>query len=463
VRDIVHPYLSSTYRKVHSRSASGISQPFFRHFASHSFRDWMITWTGDLLTQLQQSAGQADADALRIFDACRLVSRQHINTASFVIPHLVLAVLFLGHDASMTQLQSELKSVLSAQPPVPDTPVAASVRFFATHTVFSIIDHLSNWVRWARREVRAGTPAGAAAAAASSAAAGSTRRQGRVDRSLHDRHRHVERFLALIPDQQLAEAAVACQDYTRALRHLEAHLQPKQRTVGLDAADLDQLQQIYARLGPQIDGMDGVAMTRRAESSLDAQLLDHRAAGRWSQALSCYERALQLYPGDPRRHTGLLDCQLFLGHLETAITHATGMMSLQKDWTAALNQYRVEAACKLGDWDHLRVFLHDEPATPGGSVAGSGGFKMHVGHLVRTALDRDVPGFLKVHEHAVGETMSHVSTISNAAAYDGAYKHILQLHILRELHVGLLPLAEGRPGAVEQVRLVVFFNKKIFL
>ena len=83
-------------------------------------------------------------------------------------------------------------------------------------------------------------------------------------------------------------------------------------------------------------GMAGLSR-KRTFTTLQERILDHRASGEWTHALSCYEKAAQSRPDDLANHEGLLQCQMELGHLETVITHATGVIARHGAWEADLN------------------------------------------------------------------------------------------------------------------------------
>ena len=440
VRNIIHPYLDSKLERAPMRQNSGVPKPFFRQPRMCHFHDWIQCWTGDMILELEKHASsEADMQACSIFKACRLVFKQHIDTALFLTPHLVMALMFAGKQDVLHDILLEITAVLNS----PDAN--ASMRQLATHTVFSIVDHANQWFKCARRELIA-------------------KRGTAQDRVLiKDRYGLVHSFLKDIKDDELARAADACHDYARALLHFELHLQKKTQTEPLSSEDLDFLQKIYSRLGPDVDGMAGVSAIRKQDSSLDAQLLDHRTAGRWTQALSCYERALQTGSAQLEHHIGLLECQMNLGHLETTLTHATGILSRHPSWTE-VNRYRVEAAWKLCDWDSLDRYLAAAPApalplgplprngpapAPAGSLgadaavgAMSPDFHSCLGRMIQAAWHHQLDDLLRLHEQAVREAMVHVTTLSKAASYERAYGHILRLHMLHELKQGLVPLLQ---------------------
>jgi serine/threonine-protein kinase ATR len=119
----------------------------------------------------------------------------------------------------------------------------------------------------------------------------------------------VQRALDLIPAQLIAQRAIQCNEYARALFHLEQHAQnveqkksePEER-VRL----LEQLQDIYANID-EPDGLDGISAHLPA-LDLNQQILGHKKAGRWGAAQTWYEMQLVEEPDNSDVQLELLNC-----------------------------------------------------------------------------------------------------------------------------------------------------------
>lgn len=90
--------------------------------------------------------------------------------------------------------------------------------------------------------------------------------------------------------------------------------------------------------------MSGLAALRPSTST--AQLRrDCESAAKWSEALTCYEQALQAEPEAAELHVGLVNCLRGLGHLRSALTHVHGAMrTLPPDQAARLAAHGAHAA-----------------------------------------------------------------------------------------------------------------------
>lgn len=322
----------------------------------------------------------------------------------------------------------------------------------AAQTVFSVLDFFSHWARFTQRgNQRASTS--------------SHRRH--IDTDAAERLSFAESFLTAMPMDVIARAAYRCRDFPRALLNLETFIKatcpflnspngladaekgaPAQHAgntradgTGDAAVEADKarrehyllLQKIYNELG-DTDGMSGLA-SKRTHTSLPEKILDHRSSGEWTHALSCYEKAVQSNKQALAYQEGLLQCQMKLGHLETTITHATGIIaSSHNEWQAELNRYRVQSAWKLGDWESLDAFLR-VPSRPS--------FEISLGRSIQSAQHRHLSRFGDVVEATRADVLRNLSAGSTEfGSYERSYDYMLQLHMLRDLEHAMLPILQ---------------------
>ena len=147
---------------------------------------------------------------------------------------------------------------------------------------------------------------------------------------------------------------------------------------------------ILARFPSSSFSCTGIAALR-STSTVQEQMRDYESSGQWSEALTCYEQALQQKPDHLPFHIGLLDCLRNLGHLRTAITHvqgrnqtillrlllltsfcsieltvshSVGTLSRHPEFASVLSAYGVQAAWRLSQWDLInKEFLGSAEAT----------------------------------------------------------------------------------------------------
>lgn len=255
-----------------------------------------------------------------------------------------------------------------------------------TKLVFAIVDYLARWCSCQWKHL------------------GLSHRRKRRSHSrnhLPQDLQNVQAFLQRLPQDLLTMAAFDMKDYTRVLKYGELYFrkQKKYTTIanktdylveamkaGKPAASLSEsdshtIHDGAANKKPTINdinatvflcmqqshmalrNIDAVVGAARQAPSVQSVILGHRAAGRWSEALACYEQGLQTAElrGGSRLfyHCGLIECQLRLGLLDSAFHSATRLAieaDLSEDMSTAAQNYWIEAAWKLGKWDSIDQF-----------------------------------------------------------------------------------------------------------
>jgi serine/threonine-protein kinase ATR len=119
----------------------------------------------------------------------------------------------------------------------------------------------------------------------------------------------VTSFLKLIPAEIIAQRAVECKSYSRALFYWEQHIRNiREQTKDSDAINnlLGRLQDIYTQID-EPDGIEGLSAHLHV-LDIDQQILGHQKAGRWTTAQSWYEIKLTEDPDNVDVQVNLLSC-----------------------------------------------------------------------------------------------------------------------------------------------------------
>lgn len=221
-------------------------------------------------------------------------------------------------------------------------------------------------------------------------------------------------FLDSIPKKTLALAAYHCKAFTRALKYMELYLreekekyritiekreammhQPKRGRAthtsaaaaaaslsadqsgssdqlittgvgaGLLTSDLDSCQNMYAAL-EEPDGMRGLASLRQ-KASVQSEIKDLESLGKWGEALTSYEKCLQIYPAQTHLHTGMLECYRNLGQWRAGLSYSQGLLSdlsLPQDDQRQVAMFGVQYAWRLRDWNTVQQLLSDNQHAP---------------------------------------------------------------------------------------------------
>jgi len=167
--------------------------------------------------------------------------------------------------------------------------------------VFAVLDYMSRWVQEKKR-VLAQTRVIAA-------------KHGQPPNELEDAKDEaqvtsVEKVMSSIPANIIAQRAIECGSYARALFHWEHFIReqsntPKRSNVDRDAM-FERLQTIYSQID-EPDGLDGISAQINILTP-EQQAFQHRRAGRWTAAQSWYDIELMQKPDDTELQLGLLSC-----------------------------------------------------------------------------------------------------------------------------------------------------------
>jgi serine/threonine-protein kinase ATR len=124
----------------------------------------------------------------------------------------------------------------------------------------------------------------------------------------------IERLLAAIPRDLLAEAAFNCKAYARAFLHYEHYVREQRNRL-----NEEKMRSLYHRLqhmytfADEPDIVDGIS-TMFTQKSVEQQIFEHETAGRWTAAQTCYELVIEQKPL-LKTHIGYINTLRQLGRL----------------------------------------------------------------------------------------------------------------------------------------------------
>lgn len=121
----------------------------------------------------------------------------------------------------------------------------------------------------------------------------------------------VESVISSIPADIIAQRAMECGSYARALFHWESYIRDQsQKRNNKNAKEHDamfqRLHSIYSQID-EPDGLDGISAHLNILSP-EQEAFQHQRAGRWSAAQSWYELELIKSPSNTSRQVDLLSC-----------------------------------------------------------------------------------------------------------------------------------------------------------
>ena len=443
---------------------------------------WLPQWTRLLINW-------TDGPRRAVFWACRSVVKVDLRVARELLPYLVDNVLRQGRKEHVDALKAEILAVLrcierasciplsshASPSPSTSTPVVNAPPNVqqATQLIFELIDHMTAWIHEeASSDPSHHHPSASSDSSTVNAAARADsphlvlQADGANGRSVLWR----KQFFDDIDERLLANAAYACSAFTRALKYFESHLHEERRrwrkakqldllklkpretaaaaaTVydpywlhagfarlskldegmadGLSADNLHLLQRLYASTD-EPDGMSGIAALR-SSSSLSEQVRDALSLSRWSDALTCYDRALQSDDGSLELHCGVLECNLNLGRVSEALIHVSSRMNRDRGqtWDSTIGAFGVQATWRMRRWEELQDFLQRLPAR-------QRSFQAHLGDILAALHAGEEERYAQSMQAGRAVVMESLSTAS-MESYQRAYPFCLQLQMLQEI------------------------------
>ncbi|KAJ3219045.1 hypothetical protein HK099_004838 [Clydaea vesicula] len=347
IKDTLVPFFTSKYLNESIPTLKTTVYPIYPRKSTH--KDWLNSWTTDLVQKVGGKSGYHN----KLFSFCR--DLMETNIASFLLPNLVLSVLIELGDADSHFVLEETLSVLGVSvlddemysdeeddlDLLTETPLDdLEKRQLCTQTIFSLIDHLSEWTRMNKRR-----PLGI--------------KTSNPNKALEQSVLKVETLLDRISQKVRAVAAFRCKAYARALMHYETYFREKRKFFKFDEQKLQPyyggLQKIYSFMD-DIDGLEGIS-AKFSNPSLDQQILEHESRGAWTAAQTLNELGIHRHPSRLKYHLGLLNCLKNLNHMETMLTHIDSTINVHPEWSETLNSYGVEASWKLGKWESLESYI----------------------------------------------------------------------------------------------------------
>ncbi|KAG6929988.1 ATR serine/threonine kinase [Chelydra serpentina] len=423
VQEILEPHLNTRYKSYQKAvNWSKMKKPIYLSKLGNNFAEWSATWAGYLITKVRHDL------ASKVFSCCSIMMKNDFKVTIYLLPHILVYVLLGCSQEDQQEVYAEIMAVLKHDDlctrRLQDS--ASDLSQLSTQTVFSMLDHLTQWARHKFQML-----------IAEKTVSKSSKDRGDLKASSEDyaEYQSVTRFLDLIPQDTLAAASFRSKAYTRAVMHFESFITEKKQNI---QEHLGFLQKLYAAMH-EPDGVAGVSAIRKAEPSLKEQILEHESIGLLRDATACYDRAIQLESDQIIHYHGVVKSMLGLGQLSTVITQVNGVLANRPEWTSELNTYRVEAAWKLTHWDLLENYLAADVKSSTWSV--------RLGQLLLSAKKKNTAAFYETLKVVRAEQIVPLSAASfERGSYQRGYEHIIRLHMLCELEHSIIPLFQQMDG-----------------
>lgn len=430
VKEIIAPYLSSRFQLPNVADPAFVG-PIYR--PSMSFRRWIFFW-------IRKLTAHATGSRARIFNACRGIVRQDMQTAIYLLPYLVLNAVCHGTEEARYGITEEILYVLDVAASNHSEDAVHGVNGkneVCIQAVFILLDNLGQWVDDVRQELFLSSQLLA------SKQQSKTRHQTQYTTNqdqLRLQCEHVSKLLSAVPKETLARASFRCQAYARSFMYFELYVRGKsgsfnpasEQSGSFDDADVSYLMEIYSCLD-EPDGLSGFAFLRKS-LELQDQLLINKKAGNWAEVLTSCEQALQMEPTSVQKQSDVLNCLLNMCHLQAMVTHVDGLMCRIPQYKKTWCMQGVQAAWRLGRWDLMDEYLSgaDGEGLLCSSSESNASFDMDVAKILQAMMTKDQ---FSVEKKIALSKQALIAPLSAAGmdSYVRAYPFVVKLHLLREL------------------------------
>ena len=418
VRTTLTPFLTSRYL-VTSNAATSPPNRLYPSFSSdigHS--SWLSSLVYDLMWK-----GKGD-NAKMVFPLLARIVRGHdLEIARFLLPYALLNVVIGGTVDEVSGIREEIMEVLSCRP---TTTAQRETVKMCSDSMFSVLDYISTWLQEKRKAL--------------SETRATAYRTGHSPTDFDeaqdmDQIKNVETFLASIPAEVIADRAVDCRSFSRALFHWEQYIRqsrsliPSASLATSDEPMYNRLHEIYAQID-EPDGLEGISAHLPFLSEGQQATLNVRA-GRWSAAQAWYELQLSEKPAKIDLQMNLLDCLRETGQYSALLKYADGYMSEQTilQGHRAVEQilpYSLQACWMTGKLSQLDAKLSIQ------SPQVADVFTHGVARILIAARDDDKEGIVSSLSQLRTQIVQGLTT-SDTASLQACHNELKKLHILHEL------------------------------
>lgn len=417
-KNTLTPFLSTKYTVQKVQPHPKGKYPFFKTGMKH--RDWLRTITLDFLHR-----GLGENADIVFGISCRIIHGQDTAIPAFLLPYAAVNLIVSGVESDKREIIEEINSILNHSLEGQDRRVQDDIKL-CSQTVFEMLDYMSSWHQKKRKQhsqsvIRADRGAFNDAMLTTAA----------------DQIRSIEQVLESIPPDVLARRSLECKSYARALFHWEQHIR-KSKSENVEA-ELQRLQDIYAQID-EPDGIEGIS-SRMHVLDIEQQVLEHRAAGRWTAAQSWYEMQLVAQPDDVDVQKNLMICLKESGQYDVLLHHFDGIKS-RGNAPNLLTAYAMEAAWSTDRFKQLFSYLPN---------SGGYDFASHVTEImlaINENNDSKIPAMIE----ELYRTTASEFTPSTIASLHAGHDTLLKLHVLNDIEIITSASSEDRMAVFETLR-----------
>ncbi|PHH51422.1 Protein kinase rad3 [Ceratocystis fimbriata CBS 114723] len=396
-KELLNTFMFSRY-VLNSNIPPTAQMPSFRPDGEYS------QWLKEMVFFLIQNPQNPNA-ALIFEPLMRLVRVKDTSVAEHLLPYVFCHVVIGCESSIYKKLNEELLAILEFDPTNIHSPEEKRHRNRYYESVFSILDYMMRWVH--KKKVAP-----------------------RLDNAQTAELERVQKFLDNIPPQLIAQRAITCNQYNRALFHLELHIRETSTKKGhIDGENKEelmaQLQEVYAQID-EPDGLEGISAHFQV-LDLEQQVLSNKKAQRWTAAQTWCEYRLSEEPENTDIQMELLTCLKNSGQYDVLLSYAESLRQ-HPALENKISSFAVEAAWATGRWEDLNKLVRSY----NGNILDD--FNLSIGEIFRCLYNKEyesIPDTITMIREKISAALTTTTTSSLQACRD----LLLQCHVLSDLEM----------------------------
>lgn len=407
IQTAMAPMRTSRYTPTESHETSTTPYPIFKQ--DIDYMDWLNTFAMDIL---KNAKGNKNAEI--IFKICRKTIRDpDPSIVNFILPYATLNVILSCEEDYCKNILNELLIVLNA-----DQNENRNIKRFYS-SVFSVLDYLNNWSQ--KRQFYKDK-------SSKTSSKSDTKNQRLVEK--------VGNFLNAISPDLMARKSYECKSYPRAIMYWEREMDSISETDTEKREDIySKFMEIYVNIDDP-DSLDGVARSFKT-LSIPHKILTLETAGRWDNALECYESmAKSSSEWDWNTDTGynMLRTMKVGGNYESLLNIIDTIHSSQGGISDRLLEIGIETSWIQPNFERMKKYLSMVP----NNSSINCGFDVNVARALLALNDNSQEEFDSFVEKARSEVATSLASSKVSFLYQ-CQDHLAKLHGLFDLeYVGSL-------------------------
>lgn len=412
-REVLTPLLTSKYDAGERSVKLEAIYPIIEH--AKNYNSWLFIFLYDLL---QSAEGENAKKLFGVF--ARILRDEETTISNFLLPYVFLNVCVGCSEEKRSTLLLEIVTVLKSRED--SDAFQTEYRRLASSSIFAVVDYLSLWSRtkkiWNRDRLT-----------------DKLKRQNKhvLPEDEDDKDVGIKRvhwLITNIPAKLMAEAALACKSYSRALFYWEQHIRAETTVKTNTKREMEpllaHLQQLYININDP-DGIEGVSSCL-SDLSLEQEIMMHENAGRWTAAQSSYELALQEFDSRLDLQVGLLRCLKETGHHEVLLHQASKFLAERRSsGQQPIIDLALVSAWSLGQWHETTRLITLSTEVTYDTLLSNSLLALHNGDLTE-------------HRRSLAELrklVTHELASSNHGSTWQCYDSLAKLSVIHELNYAI--------------------------